>query len=162
MVIFFILHTIIRIGALYSLYSNCKLYFQVLDYIQYYLDLSAHSHPDQAEWTVEYNLTNYYGLWHVSPNELHELAETFIIPEGLPLFLRYTLTPNTVTQNVKTNWFSCITNVYITRYTSNHISRVLTESVLVLIFILQRLKQKTLYFYRTWKMFSFMTSRIHI
>lgn len=62
---------------------------QVLDFVQYYLDLSTANQKDSPEWTVEYNLTSYYGLRHVTPLELHELAETFIIPDGLPLFLRY-------------------------------------------------------------------------
>ncbi|XP_046392438.1 acid sphingomyelinase-like phosphodiesterase 3b [Ischnura elegans] len=52
---------------------------QVLDYVQYYLDLDAANHLDTAEWKVEYNLTSFYGLSNVSAASLHELAETFLM-----------------------------------------------------------------------------------
>ncbi|KAG8235544.1 hypothetical protein J437_LFUL015081 [Ladona fulva] len=50
---------------------------QVLDYVQYFLNLSSANHRDHAEWQVEYNLTSLYGLPNVSAASLHELAETF-------------------------------------------------------------------------------------
>ncbi|CAG2054128.1 unnamed protein product [Timema podura] len=62
---------------------------QVLDYVQYYLDLMAANQRDQAEWQPEYNLSSYYGLNEVSPASLNNLAESFITLEGRPLFDRY-------------------------------------------------------------------------
>ncbi|KAG8275990.1 Acid sphingomyelinase-like phosphodiesterase 3b [Homalodisca vitripennis] len=77
---------------------------QVLDYSQFYLDLPAANaaptaaptaDPDEnvdasdVEWVVLYNLTDYYGFRHGSPEEFHELAESFTVPEGLTLFMRY-------------------------------------------------------------------------
>ncbi|KAG8227923.1 hypothetical protein J437_LFUL011851 [Ladona fulva] len=50
---------------------------QVLDYMQYYLDLSTANHLDSAEWRLEYNFTSFYGLTNISAASLHELAETF-------------------------------------------------------------------------------------
>ncbi|XP_071455725.1 acid sphingomyelinase-like phosphodiesterase 3b [Hetaerina americana] len=50
---------------------------QVLDYVQYFLNLSSANHRDHAEWQLEYNLTSLYGLPNVSAASLHELAETF-------------------------------------------------------------------------------------
>lgn len=50
---------------------------QVLDYTQYYLDLSTANHLDNAEWRLEYNFTTFYGLPNISAASLHELAETF-------------------------------------------------------------------------------------
>ncbi|XP_054258733.1 acid sphingomyelinase-like phosphodiesterase 3b [Macrosteles quadrilineatus] len=78
---------------------------QVLDYSQYFLDLTeanqlhvqrTSSADDEEEteiegpeWTVLYNLTDYYGLRQSSALQLHELAEAFNTPDGLPLFVRY-------------------------------------------------------------------------
>ncbi|XP_063217547.1 acid sphingomyelinase-like phosphodiesterase 3b [Bacillus rossius redtenbacheri] len=62
---------------------------QVLDYVQYYLDLVAANQRGQADWQQEYNLTNYYGLGEVSAASLNELAESFITPEGSQLFAKY-------------------------------------------------------------------------
>ncbi|XP_071455401.1 acid sphingomyelinase-like phosphodiesterase 3b [Hetaerina americana] len=55
---------------------------QVMDYVQYYLDLEAANSLDSAEWKVEYNLTSFYGLPNVSAASLHELAETFLMANG--------------------------------------------------------------------------------
>jgi hypothetical protein len=55
---------------------------QVLDYRQYYLDLNAANLWNAAEWLPEYNFTDYYGLNEVSASELHNLIESFGVPEG--------------------------------------------------------------------------------
>lgn len=46
----------------------------MLDYTQYYFDLAA-ANRNMAEWTAEYNLTQYYGLHEVSAISLHNLAD---------------------------------------------------------------------------------------
>lgn len=46
---------------------------QVLDYTQYYLDVT--NSRGEFHWTVEYNLTQYYGLRDVSAVSLDALAE---------------------------------------------------------------------------------------
>jgi hypothetical protein len=61
----------------------------VLDYRQYYLDLSAANLRNAAEWLPEYNFTDYYGLNEVSAHELHNLVENFAVQEGAALFSRY-------------------------------------------------------------------------
>ncbi|RZF35548.1 hypothetical protein LSTR_LSTR014851, partial [Laodelphax striatellus] len=50
---------------------------QVLDYTQYYLDLESANSRDQADWQPEYNLTTYYDLKHLTPQSLHNLAQSF-------------------------------------------------------------------------------------
>ncbi|XP_068085178.1 cyclic GMP-AMP phosphodiesterase SMPDL3A [Anabrus simplex] len=62
---------------------------QVLDYVQYYLDLVAANERDTAEWQVEYNFTSYYGQREVSPHSLNELAQSFNEPSGGKFFDRY-------------------------------------------------------------------------
>ncbi|PSN35949.1 Acid sphingomyelinase-like phosphodiesterase 3b [Blattella germanica] len=62
---------------------------QVLDYQQYYLDLTAANQREIAEWQTEYNLSDYYGLREVSAQELHRLVENFATPDGTSLFSRY-------------------------------------------------------------------------
>ncbi|XP_075216395.1 cyclic GMP-AMP phosphodiesterase SMPDL3A-like isoform X2 [Lycorma delicatula] len=64
---------------------------QVQDYIQYYLDLGTANREHKAEWQIEYNLTSLYGLRQISAHELHELAESFTIPDGFILFARLVL-----------------------------------------------------------------------
>nr|XP_024214780.1 acid sphingomyelinase-like phosphodiesterase 3b [Halyomorpha halys] len=61
---------------------------QVLDYTQYYLDLSSANLRDEPDWRTEYNLTSYYGLTEVTAKSLHELASTFQEPNSR-LFERY-------------------------------------------------------------------------
>jgi hypothetical protein len=60
----------------------------VLDYRQFYLDLSAANMRNATEWQSEYNFTEYYGLNEVSANELHNLVESFAGHEGTSLFQR--------------------------------------------------------------------------
>ena len=60
----------------------------MLDYRQYYLDLSTANQREVAEWQTEYNLSDYYGLREVSPLELHRLVENFASPDGMNLFTR--------------------------------------------------------------------------
>ncbi|XP_052756070.1 acid sphingomyelinase-like phosphodiesterase 3a [Galleria mellonella] len=65
---------------------------KVLDYTQYYLDLSAaNRNTGAAEWTAEYNLTQYYGLHDVSANSLHNLADKLRIgtPQETAVFNKY-------------------------------------------------------------------------
>lgn len=63
-------------------------YFQVLDYTQYYLDLDAANSGKEGtpSWQSEYNLTTYYhGLGEISREisavSLHNLADRFTNPE---------------------------------------------------------------------------------
>lgn len=61
---------------------------QVLDYTQYYLDLSAANLLGEPTWQSEYNLTSYYyGLGEVTSVALHNLADRFTNPED-PLFAK--------------------------------------------------------------------------
>ncbi|KAI5703350.1 hypothetical protein M8J75_010701 [Diaphorina citri] len=60
----------------------------VLDFSQYYLDLSEANAKNEAVWQLEYNLTSYYGLNELSPRSLHELAQSFTLSNSL-LFERY-------------------------------------------------------------------------
>ncbi|XP_037301481.1 acid sphingomyelinase-like phosphodiesterase 3a, partial [Manduca sexta] len=65
---------------------------KVLDYTQYYLDLAtANRNVGAAEWTAEYNLTQYYGLHEVSPISLHNLADKLRIgtPYETTMFNKY-------------------------------------------------------------------------
>lgn len=87
--------------------------FQVQDYSQYYLDLPSANSAEAAreekrkaeesledkveqevvtsstDWALLYNFTDYYGFnQRGSAAELHQLAESFTIQEGLPLFIR--------------------------------------------------------------------------
>lgn len=47
--------------------------FQVLDYTQYYLDIT--NTRGELHWAIEYNLTQYYGLREISATSLETLAE---------------------------------------------------------------------------------------
>lgn len=62
---------------------NLKIVLQVLDYTQYYLDLTASNRAAIPEWQPEYNLTQYYSLHDVSAYSLHNLAEKLRF--GIPL-----------------------------------------------------------------------------
>ncbi|KAM3967330.1 cyclic GMP-AMP phosphodiesterase SMPDL3A [Aphomia sociella] len=65
---------------------------KVLDYTQYYLDLAAaNRNTGAADWTAEYNLTQYYGLHDVSANSLHNLADKLRIgtPQETTVFNKY-------------------------------------------------------------------------
>lgn len=64
---------------------------QVIDYTQYYLDLSNANRKGEAEWVVEYNFSSYYGITNITPLSLHNLAEklTQYSPSGNPTFTRY-------------------------------------------------------------------------
>lgn len=65
---------------------------KVLDYTQYYLDLAtANRNVGAAEWTAEYNLTQYYNLHEVSAFSLHNLADKLRIgtPHETNLFTKY-------------------------------------------------------------------------
>ncbi|XP_063619740.1 acid sphingomyelinase-like phosphodiesterase 3b [Cydia splendana] len=64
---------------------------KVLDYTQYYLDLASANRAGAAEWTTEYNLTQYYGLHEVSADALHNLADKLRIgwPHETMAFNKY-------------------------------------------------------------------------
>ncbi|XP_075971847.1 cyclic GMP-AMP phosphodiesterase SMPDL3A-like isoform X2 [Anticarsia gemmatalis] len=63
---------------------------KVLDYTQYFLDLAG-ANRNLAEWSAEYNLTQYYGLHEVSAMSLHNLAEKLQIgtPHETNIFHKY-------------------------------------------------------------------------
>ncbi|XP_032291155.1 acid sphingomyelinase-like phosphodiesterase 3b isoform X2 [Drosophila virilis] len=50
---------------------------QVLDYTQYWLDLSLANRVQEPLWQSEYNLTHYYALGEISAIALHNFAERF-------------------------------------------------------------------------------------
>ncbi|GBP48776.1 Acid sphingomyelinase-like phosphodiesterase 3a [Eumeta japonica] len=64
---------------------------KVLDYTQYYLNLSAANRDGVADWAPEYNLTQYYALHEVSAPALHALADKLRIgsPHDMTTFHRY-------------------------------------------------------------------------
>lgn len=56
---------------------------QVLDYSQYFLDLSRATDPEtEAEWTLLYNFTDFYDVKEPSAEELHNIAENFTTRDG--------------------------------------------------------------------------------
>uniref|UniRef100_A0A1A9Z333 Uncharacterized protein n=1 Tax=Glossina pallidipes TaxID=7398 RepID=A0A1A9Z333_GLOPL len=50
---------------------------QVLDYTQYYTDLSAANTNVEPNWVPEYNLTHYYALTDISAISLHNFVDRF-------------------------------------------------------------------------------------
>ncbi|XP_013170517.1 PREDICTED: acid sphingomyelinase-like phosphodiesterase 3a isoform X1 [Papilio xuthus] len=77
---------------------------KVLDYTQYYLDLAAANRAGSgAEWTAEYNLTQYYGLRDVSADSLHNLADKLRIgaPHETAMFNNSVLSRYLRAYNVK-------------------------------------------------------------
>lgn len=48
---------------------------QVLDYTQYYLDLSDANMEGKANWRIEYSLLEHYGLHEITAITLHDLAD---------------------------------------------------------------------------------------
>lgn len=60
--------------------------FQIYDYEQFYLDLRAANIKKSAEWVKEYDFLSYYKLKNVSPDELHNLAESLTRSNESPLF----------------------------------------------------------------------------
>uniref|UniRef100_A0A1A9WG54 Sphingomyelin phosphodiesterase C-terminal domain-containing protein n=1 Tax=Glossina brevipalpis TaxID=37001 RepID=A0A1A9WG54_9MUSC len=50
---------------------------QVLDYTQYYTDLSATNANAEPNWVPEYNLTHYYALTDISAISLHNFVDRF-------------------------------------------------------------------------------------
>ncbi|KAK0157439.1 hypothetical protein PV328_011183 [Microctonus aethiopoides] len=50
---------------------------QILDYTQYYLDLSKANAIGRANWVIEYSLLDYYELKDISARSLHDLADRF-------------------------------------------------------------------------------------
>lgn len=77
----------LRLTGVLASYSTNSLslhqLFQVLDFSQYYLDLSEANSKNEAVWQLEYNLTSYYGLNELSPRSLHELAQSFTLSNSL-------------------------------------------------------------------------------
>lgn len=66
-------HLLVTFNKLYIKVSQIFILFQVLDYTQYYLDVT--STRGELHWAIEYNLTQYYGLREVSATSLDALAE---------------------------------------------------------------------------------------
>ncbi|CAH0407184.1 unnamed protein product [Chilo suppressalis] len=69
---------------LYKFDSNTG---KVLDYTQYYLDVT--NTRGEAHWAVEYNLTQYYGLREVSATSLEALAERIRNHNDRGVFAKY-------------------------------------------------------------------------
>lgn len=60
----------------------------MLDYSQFYLNLTLANEGPEAIWQPEYNLTShYYGLSEVSAVALHNLADRFTNADD-PLFAK--------------------------------------------------------------------------
>ncbi|KAL1117772.1 hypothetical protein AAG570_004087, partial [Ranatra chinensis] len=76
---------------------------QLLDYSQYYLDLTAANQKGEADWSLEYNFTSYYQLSEVSPKALHDLAQMFTTEEGKEVFGRYWVANSVQVYNLPTN-----------------------------------------------------------
>ncbi|XP_055910326.1 uncharacterized protein LOC129944716 [Eupeodes corollae] len=55
---------------------------QVLDYTQYFLDLSLANTLGEPNWQPEYNLTHYYGLNDISAISLHNFVDRFTSNDG--------------------------------------------------------------------------------
>lgn len=53
------------------------LFFQILDYTQYYLDLPKANAVGRANWDIEYSLLDYYDLKDINAKSLHALADRF-------------------------------------------------------------------------------------
>ncbi|XP_045465382.1 acid sphingomyelinase-like phosphodiesterase 3a [Harmonia axyridis] len=63
---------------------------QILDYTQYYLDLTTANLDNQAKWSVEYNFSAHYMINNITPLALHNLAEKLSNASGdNPTFNRY-------------------------------------------------------------------------
>ena len=56
-------------------YNNKKSLFQIVDIIQYWLNLKEANANDKAEWKELYTFTQYYGLQDLSPQSLDILAQ---------------------------------------------------------------------------------------
>ncbi|KAJ3641479.1 hypothetical protein Zmor_027986 [Zophobas morio] len=64
---------------------------QVLDYTQYYLDLSQANSKSKGEanWSIEYTFSSYYGISEITPNTLHQLADKLTAVNHNTFFDRY-------------------------------------------------------------------------
>ncbi|XP_024086116.1 acid sphingomyelinase-like phosphodiesterase 3b isoform X2 [Cimex lectularius] len=95
---------------------------EIVNYMQYYMDLPKSNEANEAIWTLEYNFTRYYGLNAVSPDELHQLVQTFTSPEGMQLFGRYWMANSVRSYKLPTNtaWtnahFCAITQLEYNQY----------------------------------------------
>ncbi|XP_073978729.1 acid sphingomyelinase-like phosphodiesterase 3b [Rhodnius prolixus] len=76
---------------------------QVRNYMQFYMDLAKSNEVGEANWSMEYNFTRYYGLEEVSPTELHELVQMFTSSDGMALFGRYWMANSVRSYNFTTN-----------------------------------------------------------
>ncbi|KAG6445794.1 acid sphingomyelinase-like phosphodiesterase 3a [Manduca sexta] len=81
---------------LYKFDSNTG---KVLDYTQYYLDIT--NTRGEVHWAVEYNLTQYYGLREVSAMSLDALAERIRNYNDRGVFIKY-MTALRVRHNIDT------------------------------------------------------------
>ncbi|XP_028033123.1 acid sphingomyelinase-like phosphodiesterase 3a [Bombyx mandarina] len=60
---------------------------KVLDYTQYYLDVT--NPKGEIHWSIEYNLTQYYGLREINAASLHALAEKIRSHHDRSVFNKY-------------------------------------------------------------------------
>ncbi|KAF6207898.1 hypothetical protein GE061_016347 [Apolygus lucorum] len=81
---------------------------QILNYIQYFMNLTSSNQQAEALWEEEYNFTRYYGIEEVTPHEMNELAQSFVTQEGIKLFGRYWMAnsvhSNVIPTSTKTAW----------------------------------------------------------
>ena len=51
-----------------------SLFFQIIDYDQFYLDLAQANSAGNASWRLEYSFLEYYSLTHISAAEISNLV----------------------------------------------------------------------------------------
>lgn len=82
---------------------------KIHDYEQFYLDLRGANIKKMADWVKEYDFLSYYKLKSVSPNELHDLAESLTRSNESPLFEQYldaySVKSNKQDCTVNTSWY---------------------------------------------------------
>lgn len=68
-----------------NLFCYC---FSLQDMLQYYLNLTDANQKKDANWKLEYNLTNTYGIEDLQPKSLYGLAKQFTIKNSAQ-FMKY-------------------------------------------------------------------------
>ena len=72
------------------LYHYSRQSRRIVDYTQYFLNLTAANNASHDNWTVEYRATQAYGISVIDAASLHEVVQQFVNGSQLPdLFGRY-------------------------------------------------------------------------